>query len=249
MNEAPPPGTDRRLVPRRLFDPAAALLRRFVARSPRPVQRVAVAALHRLLRRWPLLQQLLDLDPMAERGVPGGPPSAVPPGPGEADTQALVAALRDPAADVAVLAADALRAHPPHLAVPALLEVLDDGGRYFAPATRATAARSLGVLLPAWQGARLAAAVADADAEVSLAAIAALVDRGDRCAGDALLGVLEDRRGFFLPLTRQAAARGLARVRVVDAARLEAALARESDAVVRGALSDVASAGARTDAG
>ena len=75
---------------------------------------------------------------------------------------------------------------------------------------------------------------------VSLAAIATLAERDESTSAGALMGVLEDRRGFYLPLTRQAAARALGRLHHYDRDRLRGVLAMEYDDAVRNALSVMA---------
>ena len=67
-------------------------------------------------------------------------------------------------------------------------------------------------------------------------AIGALVERAEDRSADILLGLLEDTTGFYLALTRQAAARGVARLQRGAASRVSALLERESDPVVRQAL-------------
>jgi HEAT repeat protein len=138
-----------------------------------------------------------------------------------------------------VEAAEALQRHPPELAAPALREVLDNRDGYFSAATRAAAVRALGVLLPTGDGDAFATAVADLDASVSLAAIGALVERREDTSVDVLLRVLEDRKGFYVPPTRHAAARGLALLGMGDPRRVSALLQNESDAIVREALASL----------
>jgi hypothetical protein len=154
-------------------------------------------------------------------------------------TVALVIALRDPMAEVAVEAALALRFHPAEFAAPALRHVLENRDRYFSPTTRAAAVRTLGALLPAGQAAPVAAAVADVDASVSLAAVAALAERDEPDGAEVLLALLEDASGFYVPLTRQAAARALSQMGYDDEGRIDALLGREADSTVREALSSV----------
>ncbi len=102
--------------------------------------------------------------------------------------------------------------------------VLENREGYFSSETRASSVRALGTLLPADHGAPIAAAVADLDALVSLAAIAALAERDESTSAGALLGVLENRAGYYLPLTRQAAARALLRLHHWDRDRLRGVL-------------------------
>jgi HEAT repeat protein len=151
-------------------------------------------------------------------------------------TAALIAALRDETAEVAMEAADALRRHPAELAVPALRNALENREGYFSAATRAAAVRALGVLLPVGEGATIAGAVRDGDLSVSLAGIAALAERAEAGSAEALLKLLEDRSGFYLPLTRHAAARGLSQLAFGDADRVRALLNTEADSTVRDAL-------------
>jgi HEAT repeat protein len=155
-------------------------------------------------------------------------------------TAALVSALRDRSAEVAVQAAEALAHHPGDASTSALRQVLENQDGYFSPPVRASAVRSLGALLPANGAAPVESALGDVEAIVSLAAIAALAERDESASAGALMGVLEDRRGFYLPLTRQAAARALGRIHHYDRARLRDVLAAEYDDVVREALSSLA---------
>jgi HEAT repeat protein len=158
----------------------------------------------------------------------------------EETTHALVAALRDPSSEVAVHAAEALRLHRGPVAVSALLEVLANADSYFLAETRASAVRALGALLPPGEGAPLHATVTDPEAAVSLAAIAALAERDEPPGADALLGVIERADGFYLPITRHAAARALSRMRGHDMARLRALADREADPEVRTVLASLA---------
>jgi len=151
-------------------------------------------------------------------------------------TAALAAALRDTSAEVAVEAAEALANHRGQGAILALQTALDNRDGYYSPITRAASVRSLGVHLPWEQATTIAAAVADVDPTVSLAAIAALADRDEASSTHALTAVLEDRAGFYVPLTRQAAARALLRLRRWDERRCGRLLENESDVTVRDAL-------------
>jgi HEAT repeat protein len=155
-------------------------------------------------------------------------------------TAGLVAALRDRSSEVAVQAAEALAHHPGDVTTTALLGVLENADGYFSAPVRASAVRSLGALLPASDAASIARALADVEAIVSLAAIATLAERDVGASAGALIGLLEDRRGFYLPLTRQAAARALGRLHHYDRDRLQGVLAAEYDDVVRDALSSMA---------
>ena len=155
-------------------------------------------------------------------------------------TAALVAALRDPSSEVAVQAAEALARHGGEVAVGALRGVVQNIDGYVRAETRAAAVRALGALLPPGEGTPIAAAASDSDATVSLAAIAALSGRDEASSSHALLAVLEDRAGYYLPLTRQAAARALAHLGRRDGSRVRALLETEADTVVRDALAALA---------
>lgn len=82
----------------------------------------------------------------------------------------------------------------------------------------------------------LAYAMRSVSAETCIEAIADLTDRGDAAAGALLLDLLEDTSGFFIPITRLAAARGLQRVRELEPARIARVLALEQDLAVADAL-------------
>jgi hypothetical protein len=158
-------------------------------------------------------------------------------------TAALCAALRDPSAEVAAEAADALCHHRQQDAIAALCRVVENADGYFSGGVRAAAIRTLSAILPHGRGQAIVAAVADRDAEVSVAAIAGVVDRNEPGGGDALFTVLENSGGYYVSLTRGAAARGMRRlVTVPDAARLLAVLVREDDReigdVLRGLLDE-----------
>jgi HEAT repeat protein len=158
-------------------------------------------------------------------------------------TTALIAALRDPSAEVAVCAVGALARHRGQAAISALSGVVRNDDHYFSSETRAAAVRALGPLLSSNGGTGIASitgAVADTDVMVSVAAIEALAGRDEGASVEALLGVLENGTGFYLPLTRQNAARALGKLRARHAGdveqRLHALLQGEADAVVREAL-------------
>jgi HEAT repeat protein len=208
-------------------------------RAPHVVQRLAGATLSRLERRWPTLARLLGRIPYVERVERVEHVTRVERVEMALDprtTAALIAALRDPSAEVAVDAAEMLRSRPGPATVEALREVLANREGYFNGATRAAAVLTLGALSPAGDLAAVYGALADVDATVSLSAIAAIVDRADDGCAEALLKLLEDGSGFYLPPTRRAAARGLDRIRSADPTRVKALLDRESDAAVRDAL-------------
>ena len=155
-------------------------------------------------------------------------------------TTALAAALRDASSEVAVQAAESLGRHGGPIAIEALRGALRNADGFSSTATRAAAVRALGTLLMQDEAAILAATVADTDATVSLAAIAALAERDEPVSASALLGVLEDRSAYYLPLTRHAAARALSHLRATDPPRVRALIETEGDPEVRSVLERLA---------
>jgi hypothetical protein len=152
-------------------------------------------------------------------------------------TAALCGALRDPSAEVASEAADALRHHRGHDVIAALSSVVENADGYFAGGVRAAAIRTLSAILPHGGGQAIVDAVADADAEVSVAAIAGVVDRNEPGGGAALFAVLENPRGYYVALARGAAARGMRKlVTPPDPVRLRALLEAENDREIRDVL-------------
>jgi hypothetical protein len=241
---------EARLVPHRLFSSVQRTLERLAThamerlggRSSLRWQRLTRAgrrALREVARRWPQLATLLGLASATSAEHAADSPARVVNG---ERTAALIPALRDPSSEVAVRAAEALRGHAGPAAIEALRKVLANDDRYFAPETRAAAVRALGAMLPPGQGGPLYAAVTDADATVSLAAIAALAERDEPPGADALLRVIERADGFYLPITRHAAARALSRMHGHDAERLRALVDREGDPEVRTVLASLAPA-------
>jgi HEAT repeat protein len=224
---------------------------------PAPLQRVTARSLERLKARIPELAELLD-GPQPKRpraqADSRAPVNALPellellkardyasrtqaaqalanhreP---EA-TEALIHALRDRSVEVAVAAATALSVAGGERATQALLAVLDNTEGYYHALVRAGAVHGLGSLLPRDERTALVRALRDLEAEVSIAAIAAF-SNGGREAAPALLAVVENTDGFYLPITRLAAARGLERLPPYGTGELERVRAWESDPIVR----------------
>lgn len=163
--------------------------------------------------------------------------------PSESSTRALIGALRDRSVEVAVDAVHALVSSAGGSARPTLREALDNPDGYYHPLVRAAAVHALGKLGSSADVERIEQALRDGDAEVSIAAIAALILAAPERAGDALSRVVENPDGFFLPITRLAAARGLARLPPLPEARLAQLGAAESHAEVRELLSSLAGDG------
>lgn len=123
--------------------------------------------------------------------------------------EGLVKALRDPSAEVAVCAADALGNIADERAAAALRQVVDNGDGYFNPFTRASAVRGLSRCLSDAELSFVFRAVRDPQLEVSLAAISTVLLRAREAALFHLLPVLKDRSGYFAPEVREAALQGL----------------------------------------
>jgi hypothetical protein len=153
--------------------------------------------------------------------------------------EGLLAALHDPSAEVAAAAIDSLSRKSDGRIAPALERVLDNREGYYSPVTRASAVLGLGRALKS-QGLRmLSKALTDVDAEVSLAAIAAIAEHTPEHAAEHIVPLLEDRSGYYLPFVRLSAVHGLTRVGALshhDAVRLRR---HEQDDSVRAALERV----------
>jgi HEAT repeat protein len=152
----------------------------------------------------------------------------------------LVAALRDPSAEVALEAAASLGRLANVAAVEPLLEVVANRDGFFHGVVRAAAATSLGQLHDARAVEPLIAALHDPMAEASQEAVLALGELGDARAVSPLLAVVENTDGFFLGTVRRAAVRALNRLRDPRAIKTLAAIAArdEEDAAVREAAAD-----------
>lgn len=159
---------------------------------------------------------------------------------GPAVTDALARALRDSCAEVAVAAVDALGGRGDPRAIDALLSVLANADGFFSPLTRTAAVLNLARLLPAGRLAPVLEAVHDLQAEVSIAAIAAVAQHAPQLAATTLLPIVHDNTGYHLPLVRLAAAHALERSGALPSARAAELLQSESDAAVRTALERIA---------
>lgn len=222
---------------------------------PEPLQRLSERGLERLRARLPELAALLDGKPRPIR-------SSVPPSPGELTelvsqltasdyrlrlravqalvhqraptaVDALAGALRDRSVEVAVAAVSSLQIVAGRKAQRTLREVVDDDQRYYHPLVRAAAVHALGALLPEHECEPIVRALRDPDAEVSIAAIGALGACAPSRAAELLLAVIENRDGFFLPITRLAAARGLERLSWLPASDIERLSQAEGDPQLR----------------
>lgn len=224
---------------------------------PTPLQRITQRGLERLKARIPELAELLDGKPR-KRASPKTQTStnlhalpellallgardyqsrtkaaqALANYREEEAVEALVGALRDRSVEVAVAAATALSVSGGGRARRALLAVLDNVEGFYHPLTRAAAVHGLGGGLTRDDQMPLQRALRDHDAEVSIAAISALSASYARESTVALLAVVENTDGFFLPITRLAAARGLERLPLSDVSDLERVRSWEADTTV-----------------
>jgi len=130
----------------------------------------------------------------------------VDPGP---STEALLAALRDPSAEVAIAAIGALRAHAGAPVTNALTEVLRNADGYFNPMTQVAAIQALRDRKDDIAPAVWARAVSAIDAELSVAAIRAVATQKPEHALSLVRPVLEDTSGYYLPMVREAAEEAL----------------------------------------
>ena len=232
---------------------------------PAPVQRLGQRGLQRLGARFPELSELITGKPSPAVRKPRQRPR---PEPVSLDTLladikardyetraraardlaqyrtpetvgTLLGLLRDRSVEVAVAAATALSMVGDAAARTGLLTVLQNAEGYYHPLTRAAAVRGLGPLLLGDQRAPLQQALRDVDAEVSIAAIAAISAQSSAESSAALVRVVENADGFFLPISRLAAARALERLPPCAASELESLRAREPDALVGEALARV----------
>ncbi|MDB4975571.1 MAG: hypothetical protein JWN48_3912 [Myxococcaceae bacterium] len=222
---------------------------------PRVLQRVTQRGLDRLKARIPELAELLDGKPPAKARVQKSAASTtlaelltlitardyetrakaaqgLANHRDEEALDALIAALRDRSVEVAVAAATSLSMSGAARARRALLNVLENAEGYYHALTRAAAVHGLGGVQLREDPMPLQRALRDMEAEVSIAAISALSSTWDRASASALLGVVENADGFYLPITRLAAARGLERLPLCAVADLERVRAWEPDGSV-----------------
>jgi hypothetical protein len=129
-----------------------------------------------------------------------------------ATVAAAIASLKSDDADTARDAATTLGLLGDRSAVEPLVQVLDNSCGFFHSVVRAAAAESLGTLGDSRALEPLLAALTDPIAEVSSESIRALATLGNPEAIDALSDVVRNRAGFFLPVARQAAVLGLAKL-------------------------------------
>lgn len=225
---------------------------------PKPIQRLSQRGLERLMTRIPELGEVLGGPHRAPRRSAQAAPLSLESELSRLHSRdyrvrlqvvqslshhatpravaALRAALRDRSVEVAVAAVSSLQIVAGLDARPTLEEVLKNADGYYHPLVRAAAVQALGSLLAPAERAPLLSALRDVDAEVSIAAISALVANAGDAASDALLQVIANSDGFFLPITRLFAARSLARLSRPPIAALEQLREKESDPQLRDIL-------------
>jgi hypothetical protein len=151
----------------------------------------------------------------------------------------LLHALQDPSAEVAAAAIDSLARFRDARVTTALSRVLRNREGYFSPITRAAAVQGLARGASDGQLGLVVEALADLDAEVSLAAIAALGEYAPGLAGAHILPIVEDRSGYFLPFVRLAAVKALVRADKLPHQVAVNLRRTEADLTVRSALEQV----------
>jgi HEAT repeat protein len=125
---------------------------------------------------------------------------------------ALINALNDSDADVAREAAASLGLLNSATAVEPLIAVLENRDGYFHSVVRTAATHSLGQLRDLRAVVPLLSAIKDPIAEASAEAIRTLASLPDPRSLPALIEVVRNQHGFFLPTTRHAAILGLAHI-------------------------------------
>jgi HEAT repeat protein len=160
---------------------------------------------------------------------------------GSQATNALCAALRDSAAEVAFGAAVALGELRDASAVSSLAAVVLNADGFYDWTVRAAAADALSKLQDRRAFDALLACVRDRIAEVSQAAIRALGFLGDERAIDSLVAVVRNQNNYYLSTVRQTAVEALGRLAVPSAKESLRSLSADTylDASVRQAADTV----------
>jgi hypothetical protein len=126
-----------------------------------------------------------------------------------AGIEALLGELRGPSAERAAAAVERLALSKDPRARAALLAVVRNQDGYLHPLPRVAALRALAADGDGAARTAIVAAVGGVSAELSLAAIAALVQYAPESAADPIRRVVDDRSGYFAPEVRMAAERAL----------------------------------------
>jgi len=240
---------------------------------PARVQRLGIQTWQRVLARWPALADLVGdresrssptraanaptdavlltpelwcaqlIDPATGWEARAKAATALGQCRGDVVVTALIAALEDPSAEVAAAAAGALAHQEDARALQALRKVLENPEGHLSPITRAAALSGLADRLSGAELAPVLDAVRDQDAEVSIAAIAAIAERAPERSEQHLLPVVRNEAGYFLPLVRLAATRALERTGALGSSLAQELLGNESDSEIRFVLQRIATAG------
>lgn len=157
---------------------------------------------------------------------------------GGQETAGLISALRDPSVEVACAAAEQLGRVAPAMpnARAALWQVIDNRDGYYNAIVRGAALAALGSCVAESELASVFRLIEDLDAEVSVAAIGALLSRAPQQAPTYLVPVLVNAQGYYLPIVRLASARALERSGALGSHALADLVQRESDPQVRAVL-------------
>jgi len=141
--------------------------------------------------------------------------SIIEPPLGPDDRVSLEAALRDPSADVAIAALDALAERGALASMDAFLAILNNPAGYFASATRIHAVKIVTRVLGREAFDPLVRLIDDADAEVSGVAISSLAELGDPRAEASLRRVLA-QPNYYLLNNRLLSLEAMARLGVAE---------------------------------
>lgn len=160
---------------------------------------------------------------------------------GDRVVDALIRAVRDPSAEVAVAAVGALACQTDPRAAADLAEVIRTTEGIVGPFTRAAAVEAIARCRGLGALPILLDAIHDGDAEVSMAAVIAASRVAPRESAARLHALLEDRSGYYLPVVRLTTAKALERAGMLDAERARQLLLTESNDGIRIALERVAS--------
>lgn len=158
---------------------------------------------------------------------------------GDEVVDALVRAVRDPSAEVAVAAVESLACQPDARAAADLREVLRDTAGFVGPFTRAAAVEAIAKCLGEAAVPLLLDTLHDGDAEVSMAAVIAVARVAPDASVPRLLALLDDRSGYYVPVVRLTTAKALERIGGFTPESARSRLATETNEGVRVVLERV----------
>lgn len=163
---------------------------------------------------------------------------------GDRVVDALIRAVRDPSAEVAVAAVGALACQTDPRAAADLAEVIRETEGIVGPFTRAAAVEAIARCRGLAALPLLLETLHDGDAEVSMAAVTAVASLAPAESAPRLFALLEDRSGYYLPVVRLTTVKALERAGVLEPSRARDLLLTETNEGVRVALERVASSAA-----